>query len=211
MPEIVFSEETEKQILQYLESIYSQIIRLYVDDYSRLVTRVGYLDDGYIRLRLDGHWEFTGELLRELSWVIYSFAESNKYLQNLDVSLSVLARLIKFNRDASPMWIYGSEITAPPSNTALVSKSVSLGKRGYIYGVFISAGEANDFKIEWASSGTRYSVRIPTSSKGAIYAIYNVSLNEGLPADEATTVAIKNVNAGGSGVIYQAGILYLEV
>jgi hypothetical protein len=211
MPEIVFSEETEKQILQYLEAIYSQIRWLYLDDSSRLVTRVGYLDDGYIRLRLDGHWEFTGELLRELSWVIYSFAESNKYLQNLDVSLSVLARLIKFNRDASPMWIYGSEISAPPSNTSLVSKTVSQGKRGYIYGVFISAGEANDFKIEWSSSGTRYSVRIPTSSKGAIYAIYNVPLNEGLPADEGTAVAIKNVNAGGFGVIYQAGILYLEV
>jgi hypothetical protein len=31
-----------------------------------------------VRLRLDGHWEFTGELLRELSWLYYSVAELSK-------------------------------------------------------------------------------------------------------------------------------------
>ena len=73
MPEIVL--QGGEQLLQYLEALYSQIRWLHFDDASRLVTRVGWLDDGWVRLRLDGHWEFTGELLRELSWTLYDTKE----------------------------------------------------------------------------------------------------------------------------------------
>jgi DNA-binding transcriptional ArsR family regulator len=66
----------------------SQLRWLYFDDSFRLVTRVGYLDDGYIRLRLDGYWEFTGELLRELSWLYYSISEMGR---NVDVLKNALA------------------------------------------------------------------------------------------------------------------------
>jgi len=260
MPEIVFPEEG-KVILQYLEAIYSQIGRLWVDDSARLVTRVGYLDDGWVRIRLDGHWEFTGELLRELSWMFYSIAETNNLLdivsgalaskatdklrasivdplpesplnivkvagtaqtgrdwsldfaklQNLDVSLSVLAKLIKFNRSVSPAWVYGSEATAPASGTSLVSKTVGSGKSGYVYGVFISAGEANEFKLSWVSGGSTYGIRIPFSSKGAIYSILDVPINEGLPASSGSTITLTNINAGSTGAVYQAGVLYVEI
>jgi hypothetical protein len=53
------------------------------------MTRVGYLDDGWIRLRLDGYWEFTGELLRELSWVFYNLAETNKLLSLIRAAKSL--------------------------------------------------------------------------------------------------------------------------
>jgi len=76
--------EYAKQLLENYQNIYSQLASqlrwLYFDDASRLVTRVGYLDDGWIRLRLDGHWEFTGELLREMSWTFYNIAETNRLL-----------------------------------------------------------------------------------------------------------------------------------
>ena len=256
MPEIVFPEEG-KVILQYLEAIYSQIGRLWIDESARLVTRVGYLDDGYIRLKLDGHWEFTGELLRELSWIFYSVLETNKLLdlisgslaskatdklrasvvdplpespfnivkvagtaqtgrdwsldfaklQNLDVSLSVLARLIKFNRDASPTWIYGDEVTAPAAGTALVSVSIPSASKGYIYGFYISAGEGNDFLINFTSGGVSKNIRIMLAGKGTVMAVFNLPVNEGLPADGGTSITITNVNAGSSGVVYRAGLL----
>jgi hypothetical protein len=90
-----------------------------------------------------------------------------------------------------------------------VSKTVSSGKAGYIYGLLISAGESNEFKLIWTSGGTARSLRIATASKGSILIVSPVALNEGLPADSGTSVAIQNVNTG-SGV-YQVAILYGEV
>jgi hypothetical protein len=137
-------------------------------------------------------------------------------LQNLDVLLSTRAseatlKTLRWGRDVSPAWVYGAEVTAPAAGTALVSKTVSTGKSGYIYGFFISAGEANDFKINWTSGGAAKSVRIPFVSKGAVQYVDFIALNEGLPADAGTSITITNVNAGSSGVVYQAGLLYVEV
>jgi hypothetical protein len=132
-------------------------------------------------------------------------------LQNLDVALSVLATLKRWGRNVSPVWIHGGEVTAPAANTALVSKTVTSGKSGYIYGFFISAGEANDFKINWTSGGSSYSRRIVFAGKGSLQYVDFVTFNEGLPADGGTNITITNVNAGSSGVVYQAAILYAEV
>jgi hypothetical protein len=81
--------EYAKQLLENYQSIYSQLASqlrwAQFDDSFRLVVRAGYLDDGYIRLRLDGHWEFTGELLREMSWVFYNLAETSKLLTTISL------------------------------------------------------------------------------------------------------------------------------
>jgi len=127
------------------------------------------------------------------------------------VAISKLAKLIKWSRDVEPEWIHADEVTAPAAGTALVSVTVSTGKRGYIYGFFISAGEANDFKINWTSGGAAKSIRIPFSGSGALQYVDFVALNEGSGADEGTDITITNVNAGGSGVVYQARLLYAEV
>jgi len=132
-------------------------------------------------------------------------------LQNLDVALSVLATLQRWGRNVSPVWVHGGEITAPPANTALVSKTVTSGKFGYIYGFFINAGEANDFRINWTSGSTSYSRRIVFPSKGSLQYVDFTAFNEGLPASGGTSITITNVNAGSSGVVYQAAILYAEV
>jgi hypothetical protein len=135
---------------------------------------------------------------------------------NLDVALSTRAseatlKTLRWGRDVSPAWIHGDEITAPAANTALVSKTVSTGKSGYVYGFFISAGEANDFKINWTSGGASRSIRIPFASKGAVQYVDFVALNEGMSADAGSSITITNVNAGSSGIVYQARILYVEV
>jgi hypothetical protein len=118
---------------------------------------------------------------------------------------------LRWGRNIEPSWVHAAEVTAPTANTALVSKVVGTGKNGYIYGFFISAGEANDFKINWTSGGAAYSIRIPFGGKGAVQYIDIIALNEGLPADAGSNVTITNVNAGSAGIIYQARLLYLEV
>jgi hypothetical protein len=119
-----------------------------------------------------------------------------------------LLEIIRAPREA--YWVHGSEVTAPAANTALVSKTVGTGKRGFIYGFLITAQEANDFKLNWVSGGTSYSIRIVFGGKGTVETIDPEALNETLPADPGTNITITNVNAGGSGALYQARILYRE-
>jgi len=117
---------------------------------------------------------------------------------------------IRWGREVKPTWIYGSETTTPSANTDLVSVNVSSGKSGYVYGFYVCADEGNTFRIEWTSGGSAKTYRIVMQTAGAIHYADFIALNEGLPADEGTTITIKNVNAGNSGMIYQAGILYAE-
>jgi hypothetical protein len=132
-------------------------------------------------------------------------------LNNLDVALSVLSRLIKWGRDVTPAWVHGSEVTAPAAGTALVSWTVPAGKTGFIYGFFISVGEGNDFKINWTSGGVAYSRRIVFPGKGTLHFVDMIALNEGLPADGGTSVTITNVNVGSAGIVYQAALLVVAV
>ena len=126
-------------------------------------------------------------------------------------TIEALAKLKRWGRGVEPAWIHGDEITAPAAGTALVSVTVSAGKTGYIYGFFISAGEANDFKINWTSGGAAKSIRIPFSGSGALQYVDFVALNEGMGADAGTDITITNVNAGGTNTVYQARLLYAEV
>jgi len=136
---------------------------------------------------------------------------NDEKLANLDVALSTHALLARWGRSISPRWIIGSEVSAPAAGAALLSQTVSAGKSGYIYGFFITASEANQFYLQWSSGGTAYKRRIILPSAGTVHYADFVPLNEGLPADASSTVSIIVVNAGSSGSVYQAGILYGEV
>jgi hypothetical protein len=138
-------------------------------------------------------------------------AELSDYIKKLDVALTVLAALQRWGRNVAPTWVHAAEVTAPAAGTALVSKTVTTGKAGYIYGFFISAQEANDFKINWTSGATTYSRRIVLASKGSLQYVDLIALNEGLPADAGSSITITNVNAGSAGIVYQAALLYAEV
>jgi hypothetical protein len=118
---------------------------------------------------------------------------------------------VRWGRNVSPVWVIGSETTAPSAGTALISKTVSTGKTGYIYGFLITAQEANDFKINWTSGGLSKSLRIVFGGKGTTTYTDNIPMNEGLGADAGTSITITNVNAGGSGMVYQACLLYAEL
>jgi hypothetical protein len=118
---------------------------------------------------------------------------------------------VRWGRNVVPAWVIGSEATAPSAGTALVSKTVSTGKTGYIYGFIITAQEVNDFKINWTSGGSSKSLRITFGGKGTTGYTNNVPMNEGLGADAGTSITITNMNAGGSGMVYQACLLVAEV
>ncbi|MEM2498367.1 MAG: hypothetical protein QXR81_08330 [Candidatus Nezhaarchaeales archaeon] len=125
--------------------------------------------------------------------------------------LAALHIVQRWGRVVYPFWKEGAEITAPAPETNLVAHTVSTGKKGYIYGFFISAQEGNDFKLVWTSGGTTYSRRIILAGKGSVQYVDFIALNEGLPADPGSVIAIQNVNAGSLNIIYQASILIGEV
>lgn len=117
----------------------------------------------------------------------------------------------RWGRDLEPSWIHAAEQTAPGAGTALVTKTVTAGLNGYIYGFFISAQEANDFLLNWTSEGVAKSKRIIFGSMGTTECVDPIPLNEALPADELTSITITNVNAGGAGKIYQCNLLVGEI
>jgi hypothetical protein len=128
-----------------------------------------------------------------------------------EIAPDTLKKLIRFGRDITLYWVDGNEITAPVAGTALVSQTVTSGKSGYIYGFFISAGETNNFKINWTSGGTAKSRKIVLGGPGTLQYVDFVPINEGFPADGGSSITITNVNAGSTGIVYQASILYGEV
>ena len=117
----------------------------------------------------------------------------------------------RWGRDIDVAWVHAAEQVAPGAGTALVTRAVSVGKAGYIYGFFISAQEANNFLLNWTSGGIARSQRIIFGGAGSTEGVDPVALNEGLPADAGTDVTITNVNAAAPLMIYQARLLYGEV
>ncbi|GAI15270.1 unnamed protein product [marine sediment metagenome] len=117
----------------------------------------------------------------------------------------------RWGRDVSPEWVHADEQTAPGAGTVLVTKAVTAGKTGYIYGFFIACQEANDFLLNWTSGGDAYSKRIVFGGSGTTEAVDPIALNEELPADGGSNITITNVNAAAALMVYQANLLYAEV
>ena len=115
-----------------------------------------------------------------------------------------------FNRNVKPSWSYLPYFTAPAGGSVLIQKD-TVATATYIYGFFIAAGEANAFLINWTFAGSIYSRLIPLGGVGAVETIDCVPLNEGQPADKKSVITITNINAGGAGILYQAGLLIGEV
>lgn len=116
---------------------------------------------------------------------------------------------MRWGHNVNLRWIFGSYITAPPANTALVSYTTS--KRTYIYGFYIFSDEPNDFTIEWKSSDASYEFLIATGSRGTTYFVDIIPLNESLAADPNTQIVIKNKKNGNTDMVYRAALFIGEV
>jgi hypothetical protein len=113
--------------------------------------------------------------------------------------------------NVKPAWDRAAEVITPGAGAALITRTVTNGTLGYIYGFLISSQETNDFSINWTSGGVGQKISIVFASKGTTQDTEDISLNGLLPADAGTNITITVTNAGGLGTIYQAALLYLEV
>jgi hypothetical protein len=108
-----------------LDQLNTQLRWAYFDDSSRLVVRASYLDDGYVRARVDTATALDVnllEILRELSWPFYNIAQiavRADSLQNLDIALSALRDLFRPIIKGS---IFNQSVTA---NTNIFSTSLT--------------------------------------------------------------------------------------
>lgn len=107
-----------------------------------------------------------------------------------------LSIIMRWGHLLTPSWVLGTVTSNPPANSAIVSYSVPAGRVGYIYGFYIAAPAATDFRLEWTSGGTVRSYFIMFNSKGTMYFADIIPMNEGLPADPGSSIAIRNIQAG---------------
>jgi hypothetical protein len=119
--------------------------------------------------------------------------------------------VIRWGIPTEPFWVHATEQVAPVAATALVTRTVTTGRSGYIFGFFISTQELNNFLINWTSGGVAYSKRIIFGGAGSVETIDPIALNDGLLADSGTDITITNVTAAGAGMTYQANLLVAEV
>jgi hypothetical protein len=112
---------------------------------------------------------------------------------------------IRWGIPREPAWVDGSETTAPAAGTALVSKTVSSGKTGRVFGVHIAAPEANRFQLQ---SGGSVIKDFTVGIEGVIHIVLPLPLLNNVAA--GTAITINNVTAGASGAVYQASLLYDE-
>jgi len=124
------------------------------------------------------------------------------------IDLNLLARLIRFGRKVKLNWTYTIDMIITYPNTILASAYIPPGHKGYIYGFFISCGEANDFYISWVHEGATQELLIQLPGKGTIQYVDFVPLNEISPADEDTYITITNRLSPSGSALYQARILY---
>lgn len=122
-----------------------------------------------------------------------------------------LAHATRYGREGSLFWAHCNEVTAPSANSVICQYTIPAGRRGYIYGFFITASEPNSFRLRWTSNNQTLSIVIPFSGAGAIHYADLIPLNEGAPADPNTPIQVLALNSGSSGSVYQARILVMEV
>lgn len=112
---------------------------------------------------------------------------------------------IRWGIPREPTWINGSNQTAPTTTTDLVSKTVSVGKTGRIFGWRISSPEANEFIINVGAASYRLAA---LGGAGLIAESHAVPVFDNIAG--GTTINIRVVNNGGGGKVYRVDMLYDE-
>ena len=100
----------------------------------------------------------------------------------------------------SAEWVYGNIISAPSSNTDLVSFTVPSDKKADLYGIHISSPEKNDFNV-MLDNDIKFRLSMPYG--GVAFILVPVPL---IKAKAGQTIHIQNVWSGGSEMEYQANI-----
>lgn len=118
---------------------------------------------------------------------------------------------IRWGRDITLAWTAAAIVGAPGAGAVLVTRAVTAGRSGYVYGFLFDSSEANTFILNWTSGGVAYARRFLFGGGGFAEDVMQAALNEGLPADGGTNVTVTVLGAGAVASVYQANILYGEV
>ena len=119
------------------------------------------------------------------------------------IDRSGLAMRTRWGIPREPFWIDGTENTAPAAGTMLVTRVVSPGLSGRVFGVHIKANEANAFQLKVGSATMK---DFAVGAEGFLTVVLGNPLVDNIAS--GTTVYIQNVFTGTS--VYQASILYDE-
>jgi len=114
-------------------------------------------------------------------------------------------KTIRWGITREPTWTDGAEATAPAAGATLVSKTVTAGMTGRVFGVHISADEANQFQLLVNATVIK---RFALGGAGVIHIVLALPLKDSIAA--ASVITIKNVTAGAALKVYQASLLYDE-
>ena len=125
------------------------------------------------------------------------------------LSRATLASL-RWGRDVSPEWVHAVEQTAPGALTALVTKAVTAGKTGYIYGFLISAQEANDFLVLIAWPAQQPILKYHT----VLQSLANLMANNSWPIApchfQSTDIPMENTSRSADGRLFARALIQLS-
>lgn len=114
-------------------------------------------------------------------------------------------KTIRWGITREPTWTDGVETTAPAAGATLVTKTVTAAMTGRVFGVHISADEANQFQLLVDAVVIK---RFALGGAGVIHIVLATPLKDDITA--SAVITIKNVTIGTAGKVYQASLLYDE-
>ena len=159
----ILMPEYSKQLLEnnqsLMSTIASQLRWLYFDESFRLVTRVGYIDDGYVRVRDTSASIDILDMLREFSWMFYNLSEMSRniaLLKNALESIGTDRLMISGSLTFDPNLIYpvySQLINA--DETSPQSISLDTGGRGLI-SIYVFADATTTIHLDGSNDNTNW-------------------------------------------------------
>ena len=153
-----------------------------------------------------------------LSTMAATLSNINSYSANINGILSSNVNYpmnqLRWGYPVEPIWTYSAVSTGPlAAGMVLLSRPVSSGYNGYIWGYFLSENDPNGnaFLIRWVNGTTVYQQMVVMNGPGTVNFVSAKTINDGLPASPNTTMAIQILNAASTNALYVVGILYGQV
>ena len=113
--------------------------------------------------------------------------------------------MIRWGIPREPAWVDGAAAVAPTTAAVLVSKTVTTAKTGRVFGIHISADEANQFDLFLDAVAKNHYVM---ASGGTMDIVLASPIQDAIAA--GVVISVQNVVAGGEAMTYQASLLYDE-
>jgi len=112
---------------------------------------------------------------------------------------------VRWGIDREPAWVDGALLVAPAAGAALVTQTVTVAMLGRVFGIHISADEANQFDLCLAGTPLNHYVM---AAGGTLDIVLASPIQDAIVA--GTAITIEPVVKGTGANVYQASLLYDE-